>query len=132
MRIVQPLLYLLCCVLGVGCAYRRVTPHHENAVLLDNHGGISHAGRRIVLRSDGSYVDTFYTDVVGNVRAESGRYALNAEGTHLTLSPEPGAVQHLYRVDYRGQRYWVREDERARLIQSSEAWLRQISLRVVP
>ena len=100
--------------------------------MLDNNGGYSHGGRRIALRSDGSYTDTTYTDVVGDEHARIGRYTLNAEKTLLTLTPEHGETQHLYRIDYGGQQYWVREDERVRITQSGEAWLRQISVRVVP
>ncbi len=121
------LLTLLICALIAGCAHRE-----NGAVLLDNRGGFSHAGRRIPLRADGSYTDTAYTDAVGGERAKRGRYTLNAERTHLVLSSEVGEAQHLYRVDYRGQQYWVRDDDRTRIVQSGEDWLRQISLRVVP
>jgi hypothetical protein len=117
-------------VILTGCISR---PQQESGVTrLDNRGGFSHAGRRVALRSDGSYTDTRYTDVVGNERTTAGRYTLDMERRHLTLSPERGEVQHLYRVDYSGQQYWVRADERARITQASESWLRQISLRVVP
>jgi hypothetical protein len=121
--LLQTVIFLLC-VLALGCA-----PTHK--VMLDNRGGISHAGRRIALLANGSYTDTHYTDALGHDRTERGRYTLNAEKTHLVLSPERGEKQNLYRVDYGGQQYWVREGERDGITQSGEFWLRQVSLRVV-
>jgi hypothetical protein len=100
-------------------------------MLLDNQGGFTHAGRRIALRADGSYTDTTYTDA-GVEPSKSGRYTLNSERTHLTLSPNGGKIEYLYRVDYGGQQYWVREGDRERITQSGEASLRQTSVRVVP
>jgi hypothetical protein len=133
MRIFHTLLYLFCFALVVGCTQQSITPHREStALLLDNHGGYSHAGRRIALLLDGSYTDTTYTDVVGDEHAKTGRYTLNAERTLLTLTPTHGEMQHLYRIDYGGQQYWVRDGERERITQSGEAQLRQISLTVVP
>jgi hypothetical protein len=112
--------------------FKNATPHRDSAVLLlDNHGGFTHAGRRITLRSDGSYTDTTYTDT-GVETAKNGRYTLNPERTHLVLSPEGGKTEHLYPVDYGGKQYWVREAERERVSQPAEASLRQISLRVDP
>jgi hypothetical protein len=126
----RTLLLISIAVILAGCVSR---PQQESGVIrLDNRGGFSHAGRRVALLSDGSYRDTRYTDVVRDERTTAGHYTFDAEERHLTLSPERGEVQHLYRVDYGGQQYWVRTDERARITQSSESWLRQISLRVVP
>jgi hypothetical protein len=126
----RALLIIAFSVVLTGCSSR---PQQESGVTrLDNRGGFSHEGRRVALRSDGSYTDTRYTDVVGDERTTAGRYTLDLEQRHLTLSPERGNVQHLSRVDYSGQQYWVRADERARITQSREPWLRQISLRVVP
>ena len=81
--------------------------------------------------TNGGYTDTTYTDVVGDEHTKRGRYTLNAERTHLILSPDGGEKQELYRVDYAGQQYWVRQADRERIADSSEAWLRQISVRVV-
>jgi hypothetical protein len=132
MRIIQPMIFLVC-AFAVGCAQHSIATQQEGGVtLLDNHGGYSHAGRRIALRSDGSYRDTRYTDIIGDERTTIGHYTLDAEQRHLTLTPKRGEVLHLYGVDYRGQRFWVGADERARITQASESWLRQISLRVVP
>ena len=100
-------------------------------MLLDNRGGFSHAGRRIALRSDGSYTDTAYSDVVGHEHTTTGHYTLNPERTQLILSPQAGEAQELFRVDYGGQQYWVRETDRERIIQRGESWLRQTSVRVV-
>ena len=133
MRIFHPLFYLSCYMFVAGCTQPGETRKPDSAMmLLDNHGGYSHAGRRITLHSDGSYTDTTYTDVVGAERAKSGRYTLNAERTLLILSPVGGETQNLYRIDFDGEQYWVHEDERGRITQSSEARLRQISLRVSP
>jgi hypothetical protein len=101
-------------------------------LLLDNRGGYSHAGRRIVLRPDGSYTDATYTDVIGDEQTKRGHYTLNPERTHLILLSQSGEGQDLFRVDYGGQQYWVREADRERIKQPSESWLRQISVRVVP
>lgn len=97
---------------------------------LDNHGGYSHAGRRVVLRVDGSYIDTRYTDAVGHELTKAGTYSLNSEKTQLVLSPYGGEAEHLHRVDYNGRRYWVHAQNRTRVTESDEDWLRQISLRV--
>ena len=116
----------------IGCARPATSTasHERGSLLLDNHGGYSHAGRRIVLHSDRTFSDTRYTDVVGDERAECGVYTLNDENTHLTLSPARGETEHLYRVDYSHQRYWVQEQDRSRITESGESRLRQISLRV--
>ena len=132
MRLLRPVSVLIC-LLVVGCSHPSATPHVESGVLLlDNRGGFSHAGRRIALRTDGSYTDTTYTDVIGDEHTKRGHYTLNPERTLLVLSPEGGASQELFRVDYGGQQYWVRESDRERITQPSESWLRQISVRVVP
>jgi len=68
-------------------------------LLLDNHGGFSHAGRRIALYSDGNYSDTSYSDVIGSERTRRGTYTLDAQRTNLTLLPAQGETEHLYRVD---------------------------------
>ena len=116
-----------------GCVKQDDTAHRESVVLLlDNHGGYSHAGRRIALLSDGSYTDTAYTDVVGSEHLKTGRYTLNAERSLLTLTPKHGEPQHLYRIEYDGRQYWVHEDERQRITQSSETRLRQTALKIVP
>src|SRR2546428_39787 len=79
MRVLQPLFCWFSCGLIVGCTQGTVTSQRQSAVLLlDNHGGYSHAGRKIALRSDGSYTDTAYIDVVGDERAKRGRYTLSA------------------------------------------------------
>ena len=126
----RALLVIAFAVILTGCISR--SQQESGVTRLDNRGGFSHAGRRVALRPDGSFTDTRYTDVVGGERTTAGRYTLDAEQRHLTLSPERGEVQHLYRVDYSGEQYWVRADERAGIAQSSESWQRQISLRVVP
>lgn len=132
MRLLQPVA-LLICVLMVGCSHPSATQRRESVVLLlDNHGGFSHAGRRIALRVDGSYIDTAYTDVIGDEHTTRGLYTLNQERTHLILSTGGSASQELFRIDYGGQQYWVREADRERVTQLSESWLRQISVRSIP
>jgi hypothetical protein len=128
---------LVTCGLVVGCAHR--SPQHSSAgslpsdvsafVILDNHGGYSHAGRRVALQADGSYTDTNYTDAVGDQKTERGTYAFDPEKRHLTLSPTQGRTETLCRVDYRGQQYWVREHDVQRVADLADAWFRQISLR---
>lgn len=68
-------------------------------MLFDNHDGLSFSARRIALRADGSYADMHYTDVVGHERVKRGVYSLDAEKTHLPLSPKGGQTEHLYHVD---------------------------------
>jgi hypothetical protein len=132
MRLLQPVAFLFC-LLVAGCSHPSATSHRESGVLLlDNRGGFSHAGRRIALRADGSYTDTTYTDVIGDGHTKKGHYTFNSERTHLILSPQSGEAQDLIRVDYGGQQYWVQEADRERITKSSESWLRQISVRVVP
>jgi hypothetical protein len=101
-------------------------------LVLDNRGGFSHGGRRIALRADGGYTDTSYTDVIGDEHTKHGYYTLNPERTRLILSADSGTSNELFRVDYRGQQYWVRESDRERITQPSESWLRQVSVRIVP
>ena len=131
MRFVQSLLAFLCYGLMVGCAHHASAPSSDGdtSIVLDNHGGYSHPGRRVALRRDGSYTDTRYTDVVGDQRVEGGLYGFDAEKRQLTLSPRRGDAEHLYRVDYHGQRTWVREQDRQRITDRADAWFRQISLR---
>lgn len=131
MRFVQSLLALLCCGLMASCAQRASAPSSDGgaSVVLDNHGGYSHAGRRVALRPDGSYADTRYTDVVGDQRVEGGLYTFDAVKRHLTLAPKHGEAEHLCRVDYGSKQYWVREQDRQRTTDPADAWFRQISLR---
>jgi len=115
----------------VGCHQPKTNSDPRSAVLLlDNHGGYSHAGRKITLSSNGRYIDTRYTDVTSDEHVKQGVYTLNAEKTHLTLSPTNGAVERLYRVDYKGQQYWVHEEEQQHVVQPSDDQLRQVSLKV--
>jgi hypothetical protein len=131
-RLLRPVAVLFC-FLVVGCAQPETTPQRGSSIMmLDNRGGFSHGGRRIALRADGSYTDTTYSDVVGDEHRKTGHYLLNPERTHLVLSPEGGSSQELFRVDYGGQQYWVREADRARITQPRESWLRQTSVRGVP
>jgi hypothetical protein len=130
MRTLQPLSYVLCCVLLVECIQPTSVLHAEGVLLLlDNDGGYSHAGRRVALRPDGSYTDTRYTDVVGHDQVKQGVYTLNDEESHLKLSPPGGVVEQLYRVDFDHHQYWVHEQELHRIAEPNEVRLRQISLR---
>ena len=122
-----------------GCASKIAAPdahtddpaQRETALLLlDNHGGFSHAGRRIALYSDGNYSDTSYSDVIGSERTRRGTYTLDAQRTNLTLLPAQGETEHLYRVDFGRHQYWVLEQERKRITEPNESELRRISLRI--
>lgn len=130
-RFVHSFLVLLYCGLMGSCAHRASSPSSDTRafVVLDNHGGYSHAGRRINLRPDDNYTDISYTDVVGQQRVEGGLYKLDAENMRLTLAPMHGEVERLYRVDYGSQHYWVHEKDRQRITDPAEAWFRQESLR---
>lgn len=133
MRFVHSLLALLYCGLMVSCAHRASAPAPSSDtrlfVVLDNRGGYSHPGRRVDLRPDDNYTDSRYTDVVGQQRVEGGLYTLDAEKRHLTLAARHGEVEHLYRVDYRGQQYWVRGQDKQRVLDPADNWFRHISLR---
>jgi hypothetical protein len=99
------------------------------SVVLDNHGGFSHAGRRVALQADGSYTDTSYTDVIGDQKTKRGTYAFNSEKRHLTLSPTQGKPETLCRIDYRDQWYWVQEQNVQRVTDPGDAWFRHISMK---
>lgn len=131
MRFVYSFLALVYCGLMVSCAHRAAAPSADTRgfLVLDNHGGYSHPGRRIDLQPDDNYKDIRYTDVVGHQKAECGLYTFDAEKRHLTLAPTHGEVEHLYRVDYGSQQYWVQEKDRQRIMDPADAWFRQISLR---
>lgn len=127
---------LVSCGLMVGCAHRTPSSSPESAptnesasIILDNHGGYSHAGRSVALQPDGSYIDTRYTDVIGDQKVERGTYTFDQDRTRLTLSPRQGGTQTLCRVYYRGQQYWVWEQDKQRVTNPADAWFRQISLR---
>ncbi len=132
MRFVHTFLVLIYCGLTVSCAHRASAPSSDTKVflVLDNHGGYSHLGRKVNLWPDDNYTDITYTDVVGHQRVECGLYTFDAEKRHLTLAPTHGDVEHLYRVDYGSQQYWVQEKDRQRIMDPADAWFRQISLRV--
>src|SRR5260221_377582 len=109
MRFIQSLLALVCCGFMVGCAHRVSAPSsgERASLVLDNHGGYSHPGRRVALHPDGSYTDTKYTDVIGDERVQRGFYHFNPEKNRFPLSPKRGEMEHLCRVDYDGPPYWV-------------------------
>lgn len=79
--------------------------------------------------ADSTYTDTRYTDVVGDQKTQRGTYAFAREKTRLTLSPTQGNPETLCRVDYRGQQYWVPEQDTQRVADPADARFRQISLR---
>jgi hypothetical protein len=133
MRVVLAMV-LASCGLVVGCAHRTPPPSRSDgpaSAILDNHGGFSHAGRRVALQADGSYTDTRYTDVVGDQKTERGTYAFDPDKRRLTLSPAQGKAEILCRVDCRGQQYWVRDQDTQRVADPADTWFRQISLRTV-
>jgi hypothetical protein len=118
---------ILICSCGVlaGCAYMP----SRASLILDNHGGVGHEGRRVVLRRNGTYIGTWYTDDSRDRITRRGTYTLDASGSHLALSRSHGSVEHLYRVVYAGLQYWVEERERQQVTESAGDWLREISLR---
>ena len=134
-------LFLLALAAGLlaGCASPqggpRISMGHDNVPpspprVLDNHGGYSHAGRRITLSPDGHYVETTYTDAIGQTFPKiHGRYRIDAGNVLLVLERTPGKREFLTHVDYGGQHYWVHVPERDRVSRGSESWLRQTSLR---
>jgi hypothetical protein len=130
MRFIQPLIPLVCFGLMIGCAQHASPPpsRESNALVLDNHGGYSHAGRRVALRPDGSYTDTRYTDFIGDEKVQRGHYNFDAEKTRLVLSPQRGDAERLYRVDYGSRQYWVHEQKQRRIGDAGDAWFRQVSL----
>jgi hypothetical protein len=130
MRFIKLWIPLVCFSLMIGCAQHAFPPssHESDALVLDNHGGYSHAGRRVALRPDGSYTDTRYTDVIGDEKVQRGHYSFDAEKTRLVLSPERGKAERLYRVNYGSRQYWVHEQNQRRIGDSGDAWFRQVSL----
>ncbi len=97
-------------------------------MVLDNYGGFTHSGRRVVLHPDGTFTDTAYTDVrATDERVDRGTYRFSADKMQLTLVPSQGPEERLDRVDYRGQQYWIKADDRQRI---RDASFRQVSLRL--
>lgn len=101
-------------------------------IVLDNHGGFSHAGRRILLGLDGRYTDITYTDVVGGEREKLGRHIFTAHRTHLILMPDKGAAEDVFLIEHQGGFYWVHEADQKRVTEPGEFRLRQVSLRGKP
>jgi len=121
---------LLGCLLLGGCAWQNNTPHPgAGSRILDNHGGLSHPGRRIVLRMDGTYVETKYSDVVGDASRRWGTYSFDSSQTRLSIQCDCGEHDVLNRVDYKGVHYWVQDKEMVRITNPAETLFRQVSLR---
>jgi hypothetical protein len=99
---------------------------------LDNFGGFAHPGRRLDLMMDGRFLETSYTDVIGDAHiSSSGTYAIHDLKTFLHLYHAAGSIEKLARIEHEGVEFWVAEEKRERLQLPSEKWLRQISLRRV-
>jgi hypothetical protein len=80
------------------------------------------------LDPDGAFTETSYTDVRGvDEKVERGAYRFSPDKTQLTLLSSKSEEERLYRIDYRGQQYWVKAEDRQHI---RDAWLRQVSLRV--
>lgn len=130
MRFLQSTLLLVSFAVMTGCAGHGSDLRHESAtVTLDNRGGYSYPGRRVVMHPDRSYTDTRYTDVIGDETVLRGIYSFTPDKTQLTLSRSDATAEQLYRVDFRGSQYWVGEEDRDRIRAPDETWFRQISLR---
>jgi hypothetical protein len=101
-------------------------------MVLDNHGGFGHPGRRIVLHPDGTFEQTLYTDIRGpeHDRALKGSYRFSEDRKQLTLASPRGGAQILYREPHAGKVYWVKAGERVRIHEDGEEAkkLRQTSL----
>ncbi|HTI72086.1 MAG TPA: hypothetical protein VMF06_19075 [Candidatus Limnocylindria bacterium] len=128
----------LTCVLAIGCnqpVAKDASPEasdDHSLMVLDNHGGYSHGGRRILLRADNHYKEIRYTDVRGTGTAASGQYTFNDRLTELTLVLDGGTPELLHLVPYQNKSYWVHEADRARVVRPGEDYLRQVSLRTEP
>lgn len=128
---------LVSVLLLIGCA-RTHTPTrhasdatigHESVVLTlhDGYSGRSFGGRWIRLHADGRYMEIRYTDVVTQERVKRGVYRIDKARTHLTLEPGGGGdTEHLYRVDYGQDMYWVHDAERAHVTLPGEFWLKEV------
>lgn len=118
----------VCVILLTGCV-GTLTTAHEKAVLVlhDNDKGRRFSSRWIRFAADGRYVDIFTTDVAHKVRVKRGVYRMDQQRTHLTLQRNSGQTEHLYRVDYGQDRYWVHDKERTRHPGPSEFWLKEVS-----
>ena len=106
-------------------------PEQKREVVLavDNYGGFSHGGRRILVFADGSYEDVGYTDVVGSEKKLKGNCAFDLKAGTLTLDSDKKGGERLFRTSYDGKDYWVHKDEVDRIKKSVESRLRQTSLR---
>ena len=129
-----PLTSVAAGVFLAGCTSQSATnspsePSHreDRVLLLDNSGGYSHAGRRIELLKDGKFIETRYTDVIGNQNRRSGRYDLS-EGI-LNLHFDDRGSQRLIRVPYGTEILWVYPNEVEKISLSERTRLRQTSLK---
>ena len=126
----QGLGVLLCCALLNNCAATSdALRQKEGWLILETHGGDSQTGRRIVLWANGTYVDTKYGGVVGDQSRMWGTYSFDASQERLTIRCDCGEHEVLYRVDYKGWRYWVSEQDRIRIAVPAENQFREMSLR---
>jgi hypothetical protein len=97
----------------------------ETVLTVDNFGGFSHLGRRVVVFADGGCADATYTDVQGHETSRACSCTLDRRAGRLTLD----GSERLLRIEHQGQDYWVHEDDAERIKRPGEDYLRQTSLR---
>lgn len=115
----------------IGCSGDSVQTGGSGTLYLDNDGGYSGgAGRRLELQPNGFYMDVrYYNQGGGKDRTNTGGWMLNSEKTKITLSPDNGAKAQLFRVDYKGEQYWVTAGNMDGISKAKNDELRRASLR---
>ena len=103
----------------------RAEPPPETILTLNNFGGYSHPGRRVVVFADGHCADVSYTDVIGTESSRRRSCTLDPQAGRLSLDNS----EQLLRTDHEGKEYWVHEQEARRIGLPGEQRLRQTSLR---
>lgn len=126
--LVQALL-LLAVALCVPPVVRGAPQKPKPLLSVDNYGGFSHGGRRVLAFADGSCEELIYTDDLGDQKRRQRKCSLDPKAGILTLDSDEADPERLFRVDSNGKQYWVNRDEVDRIKQPGEKWLRQTSLR---
>ncbi|MEO5914593.1 MAG: hypothetical protein ABIS50_10200 [Luteolibacter sp.] len=115
-------------ILIAGCA--ALSTGRKGSIMVmefDNHGGFSHAGRKIEFFDDKRFRDTRYTDVRGDDQTEDGTYEMG-DG-RITLEGRGRDREVLCRARFEGEVYWVHSGEEKKVAKPGESHFRQISLR---
>ena len=122
------MLFILATILCFAPPIHAQLQKQDTILAVDNYGGFSHLGKRILVYAD-NRCEVTYTDAVGDEKTRVGKCIFDLTAGTLTLDGGKKENERLYRVSYGGKEYWVHQDEVNRIKHPTEEWLRQISLR---